>query len=70
MSIKKGSYVRQVVPVIEGVVLKKTFNDSTDSFDYLVEYKSPSVGEGPSRRWFSEGQLALVETARTVGEAE
>lgn len=57
MPIPKGTTVRQVVPVIEGVVNARRLNDDTGEVEYLVAYVSN--GE-PAERWFLESQIAAV----------
>ena len=64
MTIKLGTAVRQIVPApVEGIVVKKQFNEASDSFQYLVE--SPdSDGDGqPQTRWFEAHQIEAVEAA-------
>lgn len=58
MPIAKGSKVRQVVPVIEGEVSERRFNDEAECMEYLVEYTD---AEGhPASRWFTESQLEVA----------
>ena len=56
MPIAKGAKVRQVVPIIEGTVTERRFNESASTMEYLVSYKS-SDGE-QVERWFLETQIA------------
>jgi len=58
MPIPKGAQVRQVVPVIEGAVIERRFNDDGDTFEYLVEY-TDADGAAQSR-WFTDGQIEEV----------
>lgn len=58
MPIPKGTTVRQVVPVIEGVVNARRLNDDTGEVEYLVAYAAAD-GE-PAERWFLESQIAAV----------
>lgn len=58
MPIPKGAQVRQVVPVIEGAVIERRFNDAGDKFEYLVEY-TDADGAAQSR-WFTDGQIEEV----------
>lgn len=58
MPIAKGAQVRQIVPVIEGEVADRRFNDEADQLEYLVTYTGAD-GE-PSSRWFLESQLQEV----------
>ncbi len=55
MPLNKGAKVRQVVPVIEGEITERRFNDEADSMEYLVAF-TDAEGE-PSERWFTEAQL-------------
>lgn len=58
MPIAKSAHVRQIVPVIQGEVADRRFNDQADELEYLVTYTD---GDGnPSSRWFLEAQLAEV----------
>lgn len=59
MSISKGAQVRQVVPVIAGIVVAKKFNDDTDVFEYLVAYTHPQDGHA-AEKWFTEEQIQEV----------
>lgn len=63
--IKKGATVRQVVPVIEGVVQDVTFDAESMSFKYRVTY----VGaDGESHeRWFTHAELVDVSPATSTG---
>jgi hypothetical protein len=54
MAISKGSTVRQVVPVIEGDVKERRFNESADEMEYLVGYE---VDGEAHERWFTESQI-------------
>lgn len=59
MPIAKGAQVRQVVPVIQGQVLERRFNDDANTMEYHVSY----VGaDGPTARWFKESELEVVPT--------
>ena len=58
MPIPKGAQVRQVVPVIEGAVIERRFNDAGDTFEYFVEY-TDADGAAQSR-WFTDGQIEEV----------
>lgn len=59
MTIRLGDTVRQVLPApIQGTVVKKQFNESTDSFEFLVEGTS-AEGE-PQSGWFAESQIEGV----------
>lgn len=51
---KKGSKVRQVVPVIEGLIDQTRFNESAQSLEYHVTW-------GESARWFLEEDLELTK---------
>lgn len=55
MPIDKGARVRQLVPVIEGEVTDRRFNDEANQMEYLVLYAAAD-GE-PAERWFLESQL-------------
>lgn len=59
MPIPKGAQVRQVVPVIAGVVAERRFIDADDRFEYLVEYVDAD-GNAQSR-WFVDGQIEVTE---------
>ncbi|MES2048878.1 MAG: hypothetical protein V4447_10785 [Pseudomonadota bacterium] len=67
-TIKKGSTVRQVVPVIEGQVLEKKFNDDTDKFEFRVEYTLPDGGH--CERWFSEDDIEEIAAPAEKPEGE
>lgn len=54
--LKKGANVRQVVPVIEGVVLQSQIHD--DELKYEVEYVGAD-GETHTR-WFLSSELEVV----------
>ncbi len=58
MPIPKGAQVRQVVPVITGNVVERRFNDSADTFEYLVEYAD--ADDAAQSRWFTDGQIEEV----------
>ena len=58
MPIPKGAQVRQVVPVIEGAVIERRFNDAGDTFEYLVEYAD--ADDAAQSRWFTDGQIEEV----------
>lgn len=56
MAIKLGDTVRQIVPApIVGTVAKKQFDESSDSFQFLVE-DTDADGQVHSR-WFTESQI-------------
>lgn len=55
---KKGSKVRQVVPVIEGEVTATRFNEEQQQLEYHVGF---GTEEDPSARWFLESELEAVE---------
>ena len=58
MAHPKGSKVRQIVPVIEGEVVKTEFNEDAGCLQYLVEYGHPDSPDGaPHQRWFLESQV-------------
>lgn len=52
-----GSKVKQIIPVITGVIADTNYNKSTKSLDHLVEY---AEGEATQARWFSEAELEEV----------
>lgn len=56
--IKKGSKVRQVVHVIEGVVIARNMNNVDDELEYLVRYKDKDGEE--HERHFAVGEIELV----------
>lgn len=59
MAIKLGDAVRQILPApITGTVAKKQFNESTDSFEFLVE--GTSAEGDPQSGWFTESQIEGV----------
>jgi hypothetical protein len=58
-SLTPGKKVRQVVPVIEGEVSDIRWNRDEKKFEVLVAYTS---NDGPHERWFTEDQVAEVET--------
>lgn len=62
---KKGSTVRQIVPVIEGKVSSTRFNEEQQQLEYHVDYKD--AGGHPHSRWFFENQL---EAKPTDGETQ
>ena len=43
MPIPKGAQVRQVVPVIEGAVIERRFNDAGDTFEYSSGSSIPTA---------------------------
>jgi hypothetical protein len=49
--------VRQVVPVIEGVVKEIQYNNASRSLEMLVEWVQ---GEETYQRWFKEADLEAV----------
>ena len=58
MPIAKGATVRQVVPVIEGQVTERRFNDEAAAMEYLVTY---TTADGDAaERWFLQSQLNEV----------
>lgn len=58
MPIKLTTKVRQVVPVIEGEVVERRFNESCEGMEYRVAF---SDAEGnPADRWFTEGEIEEV----------
>lgn len=76
--IAKGAKVRQIVPVIEGEVTERRFDDSEGGhgeMEFHVEYVD-ATGE-PSARWFKESDLEVTaepeakkEDSATSGDAE
>jgi hypothetical protein len=54
----KGTLIRQVVPIIAGVITDVRFNADAMAFDYLVEY---SDGDHVSSRWFSSPEIEAIE---------
>ena len=54
--IKKGTVVRHVAPVVEGVVLDTRFNSEQEQLEYLVSY-SGQDGER-HERWFLASEVA------------
>lgn len=58
MTYPKGAKVRQIVPVIEGEVAERRFNETADEVEYLIGYATPE-GE-VHQRWFLGSQLTLV----------
>lgn len=59
MPIKLGDTVRQIQPApIQGVVVKKQFDESSDEFQFLVEGTN-AQGE-PTSNWFNESQIEGV----------
>ena len=58
MPIAKGATVRQVVPVIEGQVTERRFNEEAGVMEYLVAFFTADVD--PAERWFLETQLSEV----------
>lgn len=66
MSIKLGAAVRQIVPApVVGVVVKKQFVETTDTFQYLVESPDTDGDGAPQTRWFDEDQ---IESTEVTGE--
>lgn len=67
MTIKKGATVRLKMPVIEGIVSERKFDDDTDQMQYAVNY----VGEDGEahQRWFGEAQLEVTKEAPEPKEA-
>jgi hypothetical protein len=61
MNITKGQQVRQIVPVITGVVTAKRFNDDTDQFDFCVDYVD--ADGNPAQRWFTAAEIEAVPQA-------
>lgn len=55
MAIKKGDSVKQVVHPIQGVVVEKAFDDTSDTFRFLVEYED--AAGNTTQTWFDDGQL-------------
>jgi hypothetical protein len=51
----KGAKVRYRAPEIRGEVVRKDYDDKTDTFRYLVAY-TDAAGE-PQRRYFSRQEL-------------
>lgn len=61
-TIKLGTQVRQIVkPPIEGVVVGKQYNESTDAFQILVSYPDDDGDGLPQTRWFRDSELEVVE---------
>jgi hypothetical protein len=61
MPIKLGTQVRQIMPApVQGVVVSKTFNETTDSFQYLVE--TSAVPEESHVLAFNEGEVEEIAT--------
>lgn len=58
MPIPKGATVRQVVPVIEGQVTDRRFNEETGAMEYLVTFTTADGDD--AERWFLEAQLKEV----------
>lgn len=57
--MKLGDQAKQVVHPIQGLIVKKQFNEDTDSFQYLLEYENK---EGElTQSWFNEGELEATE---------
>ena len=52
---KKGSQVRQVVPVITGTVTETKFDEDKDELTYHVEFKDADGND--SARWFTESEI-------------
>lgn len=59
MPIDRGAKVRQVVPVIEGVVTMRQFDESHSCMMYHVEF-TDAAGNA-SARWFLEADIKVVE---------
>lgn len=58
MPIAKGATVRQVVPVIEGQVTERRFNEEAGAMEYLVTFTT--MAGDTAERWFLESQLSEV----------
>lgn len=58
MPISKGATVRQVVPVIEGEVIDRRFDEASEGMSYLVSY-TDADGE-THQRWFAEADLEVA----------
>lgn len=58
MPLAKGTEVKQVVRVIEGVVTDVRYNADNGVFTYHVAYTN-EAGE-PAARWFNENEVEAV----------
>ena len=58
MPIPKGATVRQVVPVIEGQVTERRFNEEAAAMEYLVAFTT--ADGNAAERWFLESPLTEV----------
>ncbi len=58
MAIPNGATVRQIVPVISGLVVQKRFHDERDQLEYLVVY-TDADGQ-PQSKWFLESQIEVA----------
>lgn len=59
MPLAKGTKVKQIVSVINGVVSDAKYDADKCAFTYHVEYID-DTGE-PASRWFDENQVAAVD---------
>lgn len=57
MGLRKGTKVRQVVPVITGVVEDAKFDVESGKFEYLVQFNT--TDGGVTQRWFKEEDVAV-----------
>ena len=72
--IPKGTKVRQIVKAIEGVVESTRFNESAQSLEYHVVFKTE---DGPHGIWFTSAQIEVApdsakpaaDSAKPVAEA-
>lgn len=61
--IPTNTPVRQIVPVIIGIVARARLNEEQGELEYLVAYED-DAGH-PAERWFLASQIAVTEGATT-----
>jgi hypothetical protein len=62
MPIPLNAKVRQVVPVIEGVVAERRFSEASEGMEYRVEFKDSEGNAGD--RWFAEGEIEEADNGQ------
>jgi hypothetical protein len=61
--MKTGDKVRQIVPVINGVITKTEYDEETEQLKHLVEYESKDEnGDAHTlTRWFKADELEAAK---------
>jgi hypothetical protein len=64
--LRPGMAVKQIVPVIEGVITKIRWKDEDKCFEVLVEWQGE---DGVVSRWFNETEVVDATPSKEEGES-